>query len=188
MIFAAERGKCTVNDAKSYLDPLVGMITPFGNVTAKGEEKSNGFLYLQHTRLLQFRSEIAGYRNKIRDELDHLVEYILDSVDECIAYVNERLSALNELLGKLADMFDGNLNAIDRLDRLRRDVGYGLDGWEDMISIWRTAYGAREAIGGDRAMERRSSGSPTLRRGFRSVSCTPITNWSSRARVMSRPE
>jgi hypothetical protein len=154
MIFAAERGNCTVVDAKSYLDPLVGMITPFGNVTAKGEEKNNGFLYLQHTRLLQFRSELAGYRSQIREELDHQIGLILEAADECIAYVNDRLSLLNELLGKLADMFDGNMNAIDRLDRLRRDVGYGLDGWEDMITMWRGAYVARDAIGGDRAMER----------------------------------
>lgn len=154
MIFAAERGKCTVNDAKSYLDPLVGMITPFGNVTAKGEEKSNGFLYLQHTRLLNFRTEVTTYRNQVRDELDPQVELIIEAADECIGYVNERLDQLNELMGSLADLFDQNLAAIDRLDRLRRDVAYGLDGWDDMISVWHGAYVARDAIGGNRAVER----------------------------------
>lgn len=154
MIFAAERGKCTVNDAKSYLDPLVGMITPFGNVTAKGEEKSNGFLYLQHTHLLAFRAEIAAYRNQVREELEHQVQYVVEAADECIGYVNDRLGQLNELLGKLADLFDQNMAAIDRLDRLRRDVAYGLDGWEDVIAVWRDAYRARDAIGGDRAVER----------------------------------
>lgn len=154
MIFAAERTKSTVADAKAYLDPLVGMITPFGNVTAKGETKDNGFLYLQHTALIRFRSEVAGYRNQVRDELDHQVEQILDAADECISYVNERLATLNELLGRLADMFDSNLSTIDRLDRLRRDVAYGLDGWSDMIALWSDAYVGREAIGGNRAMER----------------------------------
>lgn len=154
MIFAAERGQCTVNDAKSYLDPLVGMITPFGNVTAKGEEKNNGFLYLQHTRLLNFRAEIAAYRNQVREELEHLVGHVVEAADECIGYVNDRLAQLNELLGKLADLFDQNTAAIDRLDRLRRDVAYGLDGWDDMIAVWRDAYAARDAIGGDRAVER----------------------------------
>ncbi|MEQ8815262.1 MAG: hypothetical protein RLO51_19115 [Thalassobaculum sp.] len=154
MIFAAERGKCTVSDAKSYLDPLVGMITPFGNVTAKGEEKSNGFLYLQHTRLLNFRSEVTAYRSQVREELDRQVELIVEAADECIGYVNERLSQLNELMGKLADLFDQNLAAIDRLERLRRDIAYGLDGWDDMISVWRDAYVARDAIGGSRAVER----------------------------------
>ena len=154
MIFAAERGKCTVNDAKSYLDPLVGMITPFGNVTAQGEDKSNAFLYLQHARLLQFWAELAAYRPRVREELDHQVGYILEAADECIGYVNERLRALNGLLGSLADLFDQNLAAIDRLDRLRRDVGYGLDGWDDMIRVWRDAHAGRDAIGGDRAMER----------------------------------
>ncbi len=154
MIFAAERGKCTVNDAKSYLDPLVGMITPFGNVTAKGENKDNGFLYLQHTRLLAFRSEIAEYRSQVRKELDNQVALVVEAADECIGYVNERLARLNEMLGRLADLFDENLAAIDRLERLRRDIAYGLDGWDDMISVWRDAYGARDAIGGDRAVER----------------------------------
>jgi len=154
MIFAAERTKSTVADAKAYLDPLVGMITPFGNVTAQGETKDNGFLYLQHTSLIRFRSEVAGYRNQVRDELDHQVEQILDAADECINYVNDRLATLNELLGRLADMFDSNLPTIDRLDRLRRDVAYGLDGWSDMIALWSDAYAGREAIGGNRAMER----------------------------------
>jgi len=154
MIFAAERGNCTVTDAKGYLDPLVGMITPFGNVTTKGEEKSNGFLYLQHTRLLNFRSEVTAYRNQVREELDHQVQLIVEAADECIGYVNERLSQLNDLLGKLADLFDQNLTAIDRLDRLRRDIAYGLDGWDDMISVWHDAYAARDAIGGGRAVER----------------------------------
>lgn len=154
MIFAAERGKCTVDEAKGYLDPLVGMITPFGNVTAMGEEKTNGFLYLQHTRLLNFRTEIAGYRNQVREEVEHLVGHIVEAADESIGYVNERLEQLNLLLGRLADLFDQNMTAIDRLDRLRRDVAYGLDGWDDMISVWRDAYAARAAIGGDRAVER----------------------------------
>jgi hypothetical protein len=154
MIFAAERTKSTVADAKAYLDPLVGMITPFGNVTAQGETKDNGYLYLQHTALIRFRSELAAYRNQVRDELDHQVELILDAADECINYVNDRLATLNELLGRLADMFDSNLPTIDRLDRLRRDVAYGLDGWSDMIALWSDAYVGREAIGGNRAMER----------------------------------
>jgi hypothetical protein len=154
MIFAAERGKCTVEDAKSYLDPLVGMITPFGNVTAQGEQKSNGFLYQQHTRLLNFRAEVAGYRNQVREEMERHVEYIIEAADECIAYVNERLTQLNQLLGRLAELFDQNMGAIDRLDRLRRDIAFGLDGWEDMIAVWRDAYAARDAIGGDRAVER----------------------------------
>lgn len=154
MIFAAERGKCTVNEAKGYLDPLVGMITPFGNVTAKGEEKSNGFLYQQHTRLLNFRAEVAAYRSQVREELDRPVELIIEAADECIGYINERLARLNQLLGGLAELFDQNMGAIDRLDRLRRDIAYGLDGWDDMISVWRDAYVARDAIGGDRAVER----------------------------------
>jgi len=154
MIFAAERGKCTVNDAKAYLDPLVGMITPFGNVTAKGEEKHNGFLYTQHTRLLNFRAEVASYRPQVREELEVRVDQIIEAADECIGYVTDRLAQLNQLLGKLADLFDQNMSAIDRLDRLRRDVAYGLDGWDDMISVWHDAYMARDAIGGDRAVER----------------------------------
>lgn len=154
MIFAAERGNCTVTDAKAYLDPLVGMITPFGNVTAKGEEKNNGFLYMQHTRLLNFRTEIVSYRSQVREELDNQVGSIIEAADECIGYVNERLTTLNQLLGKLADLFDQNRSAIDRLERLRRDIAYGLDGWDDMISVWHDAYVARGAIGGDRAVER----------------------------------
>lgn len=154
MLFAAERSKTTVADAKSYLDPLVGMLTPFGNVTAKGEDKDNGFLYLQHVRLLHFRSEVAGYRGQIREEMDHLVGQIVDAADECIRYVNERLATLNELLGGLADLFDRNLSAVDQLEQLRHDVAYGLDGWDDMIALWRDAYVGRAAIGGDRAIER----------------------------------
>ena len=79
---------------------------------------------------------------------------ILEAADECIGYVNERLAELNGMLGKLADMFDRNMSAIDRLDRLRRDVAYGLDGWVDMIRLWDEAFVAREAIGGEIAMER----------------------------------
>lgn len=154
MLFAAERSKTTVVDAKSYLDPLVGMLTPFGNVTAKGEDKDNGFLYLQHVRLLHFRSEVAAYRGQIREEMEHLVGQIVEAADECIRYVNERLAVLNELLGGLADLFDRNLSALDRLDQLRHDVAYGLDGWDDMIALWRDAYVGRNAIGGDRAIER----------------------------------
>ena len=54
----------------------------------------------------------------------------------------------------LVEQVGQNLAAIDRLERLRRDVAYGLDGWDDMISVWRDAYVARDAIGGNRAVER----------------------------------
>src|SRR3546814_6612204 len=74
MIFAAERSNTTVMDAKGYLDPLVGMLTPFGNVTAQGEDKDNGFLYLQQVRLLHFRSEVAGYRGQVRRSEEHTSE------------------------------------------------------------------------------------------------------------------
>ena len=154
MVFAAERSKISVTEAKTYLDPLVGMLTPFGNVTAQGEEKDNGFLYLQHTDLLLFRQEIEGYLPDVREELAHQVSLIIQAADECIGYVNERLALLNTLLGQLADVFDKNVNLIDTLEGLRRDIGYGLDGWADMIKHWREAYRGRDAIGGDRAMER----------------------------------
>lgn len=154
MIFAAERTKSTVTDVKAYLDPLVGMLTPFGNVTAPGEDKTNGFLYLQHTDLIRFRQEIDAYQPEVREELLPQIAMILTAADECIGFVNDRLGILNGMLGKLADMFDKNVQAIDRLETIRRDVGYGLDGWADMIQLWRDAYRNREAIGGDRAMER----------------------------------
>lgn len=154
MIFAAERSKSTVADVKAYLDPLVGMLTPFGNVTAQGEDKDNGFLYLQHTDLIQFRQELDDYQPEVREELLPQIAIILTAADECISFINERLGILNGMLGSLADMFDRNVQAIDRLETLRRDIGYGLDGWADMIQLWREAYRGREAIGGDRAMER----------------------------------
>jgi len=154
MIFAAERSKTTVAGVKEYLDPLVGMITPFGNVTTVGEERSNGFLYQRHTALIAFRRQVAGYRPNVREELQNRVDDIIQAADECIDYVNERLATLNEMMGRLADMFDQNLGVIDILDRLRRDVGYGLDGWEDMIAVWNAAYVNHAAIGGGKAMER----------------------------------
>ena len=154
MIFAAERSSTTVEGVKDYLDPLVGMITPFGNVTAEGEQRSNGFLYQRHTALIAFRKQANTYRPMAREELQSRVDDIIAAADECIDYVNERLTTLNEMMGRLADMFDQNLGVIDTLDRLRRDVGYGLDGWEDMITVWNTAYANHAAIGGEQAMER----------------------------------
>jgi hypothetical protein len=154
MIFAAERSSITVEDAKAYLDPLVGMLTPFGNVTAQGETKANGFLYQQHTRLIAFRAQAVALQPTVREELEVSMRIIIESADECIGYVNERLSTLNELLGQLADMFDRHMGLIDKLEKMRRDIGYGLDGWADMIRVWDEAYVAREAIGGDQAMER----------------------------------
>lgn len=154
MIFAAERSKSTVAEVKAYLDPLVGMLTPFGNVTAPGEDKQNGFLYLQHTDLIQFRQELVDYQPEVREELLPQIATALAAADECIGFINERLGMVNTMLGSLADMFDKNVQAIDRLEVLRRDIGYGLDGWADMIQLWREAYRGREAIGGERAMER----------------------------------
>src|SRR3546814_12717951 len=100
------------------------MLTPFGNVTAQGEDKDNGFLYLQHVRLLHFRNEVASYRGQVREELDHLVGQIVEAADECIRYVNDRLAELNGLLGRLADLFGRNTSGIDELDRLRHDIAY----------------------------------------------------------------
>jgi len=154
MIFAAERGQSTVGEAKAFLDPLVGMITPFGNVTAKGETKDNGYLYLQHTQLIAFRSQVAQTRPTVREELETAVDLIIEAADECIGYVNERLATLNTMLGQLAEMFDRNMDQLDRLDGLRREVAYGLDGWVDMVRLWDEAYRAKDAIGGEQALER----------------------------------
>jgi hypothetical protein len=97
---------------------------------------------------------VAEVQPTVREEMELPMVLILEAADECIAYVNERLSDLNGMLGQLADMFDKNMGAIDRLDKLRRDVAYGLDGWVDMIRLWDEAFVAREAIGGELAMER----------------------------------
>ena len=154
MIFAAERSNCTVTEAKSYLDPLVGMLTPFGNVTAKGEEKDNGYLYKQHVALLNFRSQLEDSKSIIGPDKHMLIDDVLAAADECIRYVNDRLKLLNAMLGTLADMFDESKGIIGRLDRLRRDIGYGLDGWGAIIEAWDSAYAAKGAIGGDAAIER----------------------------------
>src|SRR3546814_12204568 len=106
------------------------MLTPFGNVTAQGEDKDNGFLYLQHVRLLHFRNEVASYRGQVREELDHLVGQIVEAADECIRYVNDRLAELNGLPGRLADLFGRNPSGVADLGRLRPCLAHAMASWD----------------------------------------------------------
>src|SRR3546814_12865114 len=129
------------------------MLTPFGNVTAQGEDKDNGFLYLQHVRLLHFRNEVASYRGQVREELDHLVGQIVEAADECIRYVNDRLAELNGRRGRHADLFGRNASGIAGLDRLRPAIAYGPDGCDDLSGLWRHPAAGRDARGGERASE-----------------------------------
>jgi len=144
MTFAAERSGTTVDDAKNYLEPLVALMTPLGNIAAKGETKANGFLYNSYVDLVNFRKEINDLKSQeIRPELLTPINDTISAADDCIAYVAGRMDLLNRMMGHLATMFDENSSLIPRLNRVRRDVAYGLDGWDILIPRFRRAFEAR---------------------------------------------
>lgn len=152
--FAAEKSGRSLNDARAYLDPLVAMMTPLGSIAEGGEKKVNGFLYRTYTSLLKFRGEIADLRKQeIRPELLKPIEMIMAAADDCIPYVAQRLDLLNKMMGHLALMFDENKGLILRLHRLRRDVAYGLDGWDILILRYQDALAERGTREGDAAFE-----------------------------------
>ncbi|MCR9256521.1 MAG: hypothetical protein NXI16_10555 [Alphaproteobacteria bacterium] len=154
MTFAAERSGTTLDDAKAYLEPLVALMTPLGSIAAKGETKSNGFLYNSYVDLVNFRKEISELRKQeIRPELLTPLEDTLTAADDCISYVAGRMDLLNKMMGHLATMFEENSSLITRLNRVRRDVAYGLDGWDILIPRWRLADSKRGDREGQDAFE-----------------------------------
>jgi len=154
MIFAAERSNSSIEDVRDWMDPLVGMIAPFGSVPAAGEERLDGFLFRQHQELLEFRKSLHEQSASTTGELLQSVQMILEVCDQTIAYVNARLVKLDEILGKFADMFDGAEESVNRLKRFRRDVSYGLDGWHELIEIWNEALEGIAMVGGEEALVR----------------------------------
>ena len=49
------------------LEPLVGMIAPWHRRSG-GRERSHGFLYRQHVRLIEFRKSLHETRSMVREE------------------------------------------------------------------------------------------------------------------------
>lgn len=154
MSHTALRAGCSVEEVRDWLEPLVGLIAPFGTVASGNEKKTDGFLFRQHLRLLEFRGSLKAYAAEARSEVADSVELILKVVDQTIAYVSERIVRLDALLASIAGMFRHVRNSLDQLQKLRRDVAYGLDGWDDLVSIWLDAAENAHLIGGEQGMER----------------------------------
>jgi hypothetical protein len=154
MQFAAERSGATVEEVRDWMDPLVGLIAPFGSVPAAGEERLDGFLFTQHRDLLGFRKSLHENGASASGDAARSIELILEVCDQTITYVNSRLVRLDSLLGRFADMFDEIGTSLDRLKKLLRDVSYALDGWHELINIWKEAIGGIGMIGGEQALFR----------------------------------
>lgn len=154
MSYAAAKTETSVKEVRERLEPLVGMIAPFGTIPAEGEEKTDGFLYRQHIRLIGFRKQLSGYSSTSDMETQEMIQPILDNVDQCIHYVNWRVDELNHLLGSLAGVLDGFEGSISRMESLRREVAYALDGWDDYVRIWDEVWEGKDLVGGGAGIER----------------------------------
>lgn len=154
MSHTALRAGCSVEEVRDWLEPLVGLIAPFGAVANDKEKKTDGFLFRQHLRLLEFRGSLQIYAADSRPEVSDSVNLILKVVDQTIGYVSERVVTLDTLLASIAGMFKKVDDSVKTLKRLRREVAYGLDGWDDLVSIWLDAFEHRHLIGGEAGLER----------------------------------
>ncbi len=154
MQFAAERSGTTVEEIRDWLEPLVGMIAPFGTVVSGGRERSHGFLYRQHVRLIEFRKSLHETRSMVREEAGESIDLINKVCDQIIAYVNQRIVKLDEHLGNFASVFSAFDTSLEQLRKLRRDVSYGLDGWDDLIDVWDDAVEGKDMVGGGEGLER----------------------------------
>lgn len=154
MSHTALRAGCSVDDVRDWLEPLVGLIAPFGSVSSDAEERTDGFLFRQHLRLLELRGSLKSYATQARPEVSDSVELILKVLDQTIGFVSDRIVKLDALLASIAGMFKQVENSVDQLQKLRRDVAYGLDGWDDIVSIWLDAVENSHLIGGEQGMER----------------------------------
>jgi len=154
MSHTALRAGCSVDEVRDWLEPLVGLIAPFGTVASGKEKRTDGFLFRQHLRLLELRGSLQLYLSDARPEVSASISLVLRVVDQTIGYVSERIVTLDALLASIAGMFKKAGNSLDTLLMLRREVAYGLDGWDDLVSIWLDAFENRHLIGGEAGMER----------------------------------
>ena len=154
MHFAAERSHSTVEEVRDWMDPLVGMIAPFGSVPATGEQRLDGFLFRQHRNLLGFRKSLQETRKTTAGDTRRSIKLILEVCDQTITYIAERLVRLDAQLGRFADMFEAIDGTMERLKKLLRDVSYALDGWDELIVIWDEAVDGAAMIGGAQALGR----------------------------------
>ena len=150
----AVRAGCSVEEVRDWLEPLVGLIAPFGSVDADKSKKTSGFLFRQHLRLLEFRGSLQTYVAQARPEVSDSVELVLKVTDQTIGYVSERIVTLDSLLASIAGMFSTVENSVAILQKLRREVAYGLDGWDDLVSVWLDAFENSHLIGGEQGLER----------------------------------
>jgi len=154
MSHTALRAGCSVEEVRDWLEPLVGLIAPFGSVASKTDKRTDGFLFRQHLRLLEFRGSLKLYAVEARPEVSDSVDLILQVLDQTIGFVSERIVKLDTLLASIAGMFRQVENSVDQLQKLRRDVAYGLDGWDDLVSVWLDATENSHLIGGEKGLER----------------------------------
>ena len=154
MQFAAERSGSTIEEVRDWMDPLVGLIAPFGSVPAAGEDRLDGFLFTQHRNLLGFRKSLHHHTANATGDAAQSIALILEVCDQTITYVNSRLVHLDSLLGRFADMFEEIDGSLAKLKKLLRDVTYALDGWKELIDIWDEAIEGIGMVGGEQALLR----------------------------------
>lgn len=138
-LFASQRSGVSVDNVREWLEPLVGLITPFGTVKGTQKDRTNGHLFLEHVNLMEFRKSVAAYLEQKPDQYAATAEILLQVIDQTIMYVDERIVTLDSLLGSFANVFGKQDANVSYLIKLRRDVAYALDGWSSLIECWTEA-------------------------------------------------
>lgn len=138
-LFASQRSGVSVDNVREWLEPLVGLITPFGTVKGTQKDRTNGHLFLEHVNLMEFRKSVAAYLEQKPESYGAAAEVLLQVIDQTIMYVDERIVTLDSLLGSFANVFGKQDANVSYLIKLRRDVAFALDGWASLIERWNDA-------------------------------------------------
>jgi len=138
-LFASQRSGVSIDNVREWLEPLVGLITPFGTVKGTQADRTNGHLFLEHVNLMEYRKSVAAYMAQKPEEYGAAADVLLEVVDQTIRYVDERIVTLDSLLGSFANVFSQQDTNVSYLIKLRRDVAFALDGWNDLIEYWTEA-------------------------------------------------
>lgn len=123
-------------DLEKRLERLADLAAPFGTPGVPAERKTDGFLIRQRHGLARLVAALKGARQEVRAPAVATIDKAEPRIVQVLGFIDERLSAVDGMFADLTRTLKDWDMALPRLHQARRSVGWGLDGWDQMLEAW----------------------------------------------------
>lgn len=151
--FASDQLKIPPKLVNAHLEEFTRYLAPFGCINVEGEKKIDGFLTRTRNRITEMDRSIARQAKTMRSESENMATMVRFAIKDFLDYANERLDHIEQVFSHLYSIFRDYERTKALALRIRRDVSYALDGWNQLCAVWERAVATKDQQQIDEAIQ-----------------------------------